>query len=192
MHIFLNFRIKIKVITNSDFCFGSAPHVLPQLATNHSFLNVTYVKLCLWNIYSVSIRDETLCRVLTDHRTVLSNGIMWFISHHSTGSYGRRQPLGSWNSSRTADDRNIPAAFQLNAWLNAAENHFERDTQRIDNEPSEGTWGKLSSVTNIGKVISRDSKARAVIPSKSLKYFSFLRAELEDDLHSYAISSFET
>jgi hypothetical protein len=46
------------------------------------------------------------------------------------------------------------------------EDYFEGDTQIVDNEPSESTWGGLSSRTNHGELISVDSKAEDKMASK--------------------------
>lgn len=48
-------------------------------------------------------------------RTVLSNGIMWFIHHQVEAAYGRQRILARWNSRSNTDWPNVPAAFQLHA-----------------------------------------------------------------------------
>lgn len=72
---------------------------------------------------------------------------MWFIRHQVTAAYGRKRILATWKSRSITARPYIPAAFQLHAWLNAAEDHFERGTQRINDEHSGGTCCVLSSVT---------------------------------------------
>jgi hypothetical protein len=80
-------------------------------------------------------------------------------------AYGRHRLLAKLYL-KGKDRPNILAAIELHVRLNATEDHFERGTQRIDSEPSEGTWGGLSSVTNCGEVISVDSKAQDRTASK--------------------------
>jgi hypothetical protein len=50
-----------------------------------------------------------------DRRTVLSNGIMWFIRHQVKAAYKRQQILARWNSRGNTDWPIVPAAFQLHA-----------------------------------------------------------------------------
>ena len=50
-----------------------------------------------------------------DRRTVLSNGIVWFILRRVKAAYGRQRLLARWTSRSNTDWPNVPAAFQLHA-----------------------------------------------------------------------------
>ena len=73
---------------------------------------------CAYRISILELAEVKLRAVFqqyADRRTVLSNGILWFIRHHGKAAYGRQRILASWISCSNTDWLNAPAAFQLHA-----------------------------------------------------------------------------
>jgi hypothetical protein len=71
--------------------------------------------------YRISVLDLAQVKLhaefqqYTDRRTVLSNGIMWFIRHEVKAAYGRQRILARWIPRSITDRPYVPAAFQLHA-----------------------------------------------------------------------------